>query len=253
MFERAMIGLHLGLVAAVLALSLAALGLGRRFELLLDRGGAGGWWLIAAWLLVAALVALVPRRVMQWRVGLLISAAGLLAAALAGVWRGAPQAGAVAVGLTLLALVLMLVAQQVRAQVKKVPVRAAQGRAAAPDQVTAKGAGIGIARRLAWWIWAMCMVGGFIVANVGASNAARGIGYVAMLLGFFVMLPALSVAGWFPRVAGLCWLLAALALAAVAYAAADPGCAVGAGAVLVCAALLGRATPRDADAGEVGL
>ena len=69
MFERAMVGLHLGSIAALTAIAAASLAWGSGFELLKSKQGAGHWVFIALWLAMAALIALPRRPVAAWKCG----------------------------------------------------------------------------------------------------------------------------------------------------------------------------------------
>lgn len=247
MFERAMNGLHVALTAALAAMALASVIWGADFELLAARQGNGAWWFIGIWLGLSIAIAVLPGSIVQWRAGLYVSAAALLVTALAGLWRAAPHAVTMGIALLALAAILVFSAWQLRARPHKpARVSAKAVRATKPVAQPADWK-----RRLCWWILALCMAEAFRMAHLGAGNAVKAVGSLGMLLAFFVLLPALSVSTWFPRLAGACWLLAAGLLAWLLWH--TPGISVAIGVALLAAGgvMLLRAPPHDVDKSEM--
>ncbi|MBA3624389.1 MAG: hypothetical protein H0W48_08045 [Methylibium sp.] len=224
-----MVGLHLGAVAALTAVAAASLVWGAGFELLKIKQGSGHWVFIALWLLAAALIALPQRAVAAWKCGLAAFVGVCCIAAVLGLWRGAPLALGVAVSLAVLALGAAAAARAVSEhRVKRTRTRSGE---TVKDSATVLPVGgvdtdlppLARVRRavglngVLWWSWALLFVQAFRCAHTGDAAAVRGVGHAAMLLSFFVMLPALCVSRWWPRPAAAAWGVAAalwLALAA---------------------------------------
>ncbi|GGC11883.1 hypothetical protein GCM10007205_21250 [Oxalicibacterium flavum] len=240
MFERAMTGLHVALTAALAAMAVASVLLGADFELLAARQGNGAWWFIGIWLVLSALIAVLPGSIVQWRAGLCVSAAALLVAALAGLWRGAPHAMAMGIALLTLAAILVFSAWQLRARPHK-PAHLARSDARPADWK----------RRLCWWIVVLCMAEAFRMAQLGAGNAVKGAGSFGMLLVFFVLLPALSVSTWFPRLAGIGWLLATVPMTWLLWRTPSVSVAIGMALVAAGGVMLLRAPVQDIDKSEM--
>lgn len=248
MFERAMTGLHVALTAALATMALASVLLGADFELLAARQGNGAWWFIGIWLVLSALIAVLPGSIVQWRAGLYVSAAALLVTALAGLWRGAPHAMAMGIALLALAVILVFSAWQLRARPHK-PARAVASKAAHPASSDARP--VDWKRRLCWWIVALCMAEAFRMAHLGAGNAVKGAGSFGMLLVFFVLLPALSVSTWFPRLAGVGWLLATVPMTWLLWHTPSVSVAIGMALVAAGGVMLLRAPAHDIDKSEM--
>lgn len=244
MFERVMTGLHAALIAAFAVLATTAVILGHGFELLAARGGTGAWWFIAVWLSLSALLAVLPDAIVRWKAALRITAAILVATALAGLWQGVPLGMAMSVSLVVLAALLLFSATRLQPRARK---KIHRPQAATPSPQAA----IDWPRRLSWWVWAICMIEAFRLSHLGIGDQQKAIGCVGMLIGFFVMLPALSVSTWYPRLASVCWLLSAALLAAVAWTSTNISSAGGAVMVTVCASLLWFAVRHDTDKSEL--
>ncbi|WP_293775605.1 hypothetical protein [uncultured Oxalicibacterium sp.] len=244
MFERLMTGLHASLVAAFAVLATAAVMLGRGFELLAATGGMGAWWFIAAWLLLSAMIAVLPEAIVRWKAGLRITAIALVVTALAGLRQDVPLAVEMSVSLIVLAALLLFAASRLQARVLK---KINRPQAA----VTVARTATDWPRRLSWWVLALCMLEAFRLSHLGIGDQQKAIGCLGMLIAFFVMLPSLSVSTWYPRLASACWLLSAVFLAGVAWTSSNISSAGGTVLVAMCASLLWFAVRQDTDKSEL--
>ncbi|MDH0865863.1 hypothetical protein [Mitsuaria sp. GD03876] len=85
-----------------------------------------------------------------------------------------------------------------------------------------------LARYAGFWITALLMVESFRLAHLVAVDPQRGVGMLGMLLTFFLVLPAVSLAAWLRRTAIVLLALAALAFAALAGVSGVPQAGVAA-------------------------
>jgi len=244
MFERAMIGLHVSLAATLAMLALAAIALGANLELLATRNGNGAWWFIGIWLVLSTAIASIPRVMIMWLTGLRACAIALGIVTVAGIWQHSPLAIEMAIALSVLVMIMLFVSHQLHARPSK-PMR----HAIIVSPIIKQR--VDWARRLSWWVLVLCMAEAFRLGQIGSGDVAKGIGNVGMLLSFFVMLPFLSVSTWFPRLAGMGWLLSATLLAAMAFHSSNLSSAVGSVLTASCAVMLLRAKAADADKSEL--
>ncbi|HWU98729.1 MAG TPA: hypothetical protein VN114_09465 [Oxalicibacterium sp.] len=246
MFERSMIGLHVTFAAVFALLACAAIWWGVDFELLSARNGHAAWWFLGIWLLLSLAIAFIPPSIVTvWRTGLFFCMAVLVLVVIAGIRQNSPLAMDMAVALMVIAAPIMFVTQKLRAQ----PAKSVRNTAPvlAPPMARQK---INWSRRLCWCVLALCMLEAFRLGQV-SSNLLKGVGSAGMLLSFFVMLPALSVSTWFPRIASACWFLAAALLIAMAWYSSSISSALGVAPVVICVVLLWRTKPQDISKSEL--
>ena len=233
MFERCMIGLHAGAVASLVLIGALSLIFGRGLELLALNQGAGPWLWLALWLGLALTIALARRALVAWRLGLGACGAALGASALVGWHWRAPLAGEVGVGAAVLALACAALAlgigeRRVR-DVRRSRLPTSAATAGMADAAVAAGAERRVARAGASTLstasaastvaaWAPFTIAfGLFFAWARGAEPLRDAGHVGMLLAFFWLLPGAALRRWFPRASGLCFALAALGIAALAW------------------------------------
>lgn len=222
-FERAMAGVFPGSVAALAVVAAASLVLGPRFQLLQADQGSGPWVYLGLAGLITLGVARLTTPVPAWRLGLALVAAAMLGAALAGGLRlGASPLGlTMAAALIAVAVFCAFVATRLgEDRVKRVRAPAARSDAAAARAAPPPGpARLAVQQALRWLAWVATMVEPFRLAHLDGGKAVVGVGHVGMLLGFFLMLPAVSLRAWYPRTATALWLAGAAGLGALAWPA----------------------------------
>jgi hypothetical protein len=219
--ERWLLGLFAALPAALVAAALLQLAPPPGLPPLSQRPLWLVWALIVGWLLMAGGLAWAGRRPLRlWRLGLGALAALLLLAALVSLWAGLPQGPAMALSLTLLAAGAFGLMRAVRE---------GQRRPARPSGPTVRATA-----RLAWWqrvvphmrrhagFWlsGALMLECFRMAYVVAVDPQRGVGMLGMLLVFFLVLPAVSLAAWLPRSAAVLLALASAGFASLGWLSA---------------------------------
>ncbi len=219
--ERWLLGLFAALPAALVAASLLQLAPPPGLSPLSQRPLWLAWALIVGWLLMAGGLAWAGRRpVRLWRLSLSALAALLLLAALLSLGADLPQGRAMALSLALLAAGALGLTRIV----KDGPER--------PGRLTGPVV-LGAARRTWWrqvvphlrryagfWLSGALMVECFRMAYVVAVDPQRGVGMLGMLLVFFLVLPAVSLAAWLPRSAAILLALASAGFALLAWLSA---------------------------------
>lgn len=181
------------------------------------------WTLIGVWLMLATALSLAGRQdasLWRWALGLL--AALLALVALATVMAGLPLAGPMVMACGGLALCMLGLARCIGPQ--RVRAERARPEPAPPGPAQPlQRAGVWrrtarhLVRHAGFWLCGALTVESFRLAHIVAVDPQRGVGMVGMLLGFFVLLPAVSLAPWFPRVAALLSLTTAAGLAGLAW------------------------------------
>lgn len=237
-----MTGLHVGLAIALATLALMSILLGADFELLTARQGSAAWWFIVIWLATSLVIAVLPNTLIMWRVGLFLSAATLIATAIAGILVAARLGWMLAIALFLLAALLLFAATRLKARQRNV--------ATPTIGKTICSSSINWPRRLSWWVLSICMLEAFRMSYTGAGDVIKAIGCAGMLIAFFLMLPALSLSTWYPRFSAATWILSALSFATLAWLSASLVIWSAAALCMLCAMLMLRLNPHDPGVGE---
>jgi hypothetical protein len=193
----------------------------------LPRWLAGAW--VVLWLGGTLLLARIASARGRWSVALVASATMALAAAgmaFAGAvgWRHGAAWLMVAFALAALAAVVA------RWQSKPVRKRAREETGEPARAADARGA-----PWPAFGASAFVFVDGFLRSLGGPEDGQRGAGMLLMLVAFFVLLPAASLAPWHPRASRATWWSGALAGLAVVTTVATPTATGLASAALACA------------------
>jgi hypothetical protein len=194
---------------------------------------------VVVWLCLTLALARVGSARKRWVLVLMGSAgAAALAAALALVRHGSV---ADALGWSMVAVVLAGLGVLV-ARWRTKPVRVAQRRTA-PRAASATGWAIAIG----YGVCAALFIDGF-ARSLAAPGATRGAGMLLMLVTFFLLLPAATLASWYPRIARIGWTTGATCALAVVILVDTPSLA----GLLVTLAVAGYAVgaPIQADDGE---
>lgn len=217
MFERWMIGLFGASVVALTAVCVASVLLRARFELLLNQKGWGVWAFLAGWLVLGALIARISRPVAAWRIVLGLTAFVLGATAVAGFAVGSALSAEFLAALSLGAVLCIAIAMMIgEERVKRPRVRRLRVGSYAAHRPLSTGALDSIAvwrkrviRGLPFWATGIVFVESFRLAFVVNQDPARGAGMVGMLIAFFLLLPAASLATWLPRTSATLYAIAA--------------------------------------------
>lgn len=212
------------------------------------------WALVGFWPLLAVCIAAVTRRDSQvWKLGFGVAAGGLMLAAILGLVTGGASTGAITLSLLALALssgALGMALGEPRPEKPPKPrsrppsfkdkgmetgmENMASAASCAPDasadahpdrslRPSRRRMALLIAclahlrRHAGFWMSAVLMVESFRLAHVVAVDPQRGVGMVGMLLTFFLVLPAVSLAAWFPRTALVLLTLAAAGFAGIGW------------------------------------
>lgn len=245
--ERWLIGLHTGAVAALGVVVAASLWRGRALELLPQNAGAGPWLWLLLWLVLAALISR-ARPLLAWRLGIGACALGLLLPASVGLVQRAPFAQAMALSLLLLASACVAIGfASGRARARPLRRALASEGSASEARAQQHSPRERLQRAMPALLWLGCVVVFcvcFAWARIGAGAAVQGSGHVGMLLTFFVLIPALGLSRWFPRLAAALWLSAALLFGLLSLRFGEPGPLALSLVVLVGAGVLWRDQPR---------
>lgn len=234
---RALLGLFAALPAALVAASLLQLAPPPGLPALAQRPLWTAWALIGGWLALAATLAGVRRAVTLWRAALGTLAALLLLGAAGSLLGRLPLGGPMAVSLALLAAATLALAgfideRRVRAE-RPAAGPDARGARDPSHRPGAAGEGRGapsrwtrlrrhLVRHAGFWLCAGLMLESFRLAFGASADPQRGVGMLGMLLVFFVVLPAVSLAGWLPRTASGLLMAAALGFGALAWRSSLP-------------------------------
>lgn len=198
MLERVLTGLYGGAMVMLVAVGLASLMLGRRFELLAAFGGYGAWYFIAGWLAWTIALAKFARPRLSWRITLWALSVLLITVAAVGVFA-ALRSGRV--DLQNLALDIAIACSALAIACVLLVLRIPQTHA--PTDALAK---IRTASSRDWTVAArfgfaaIALIYAFWIAHTSPpASPQSGAGALALLTAFFVSLPAVSIAIWFPR------------------------------------------------------
>lgn len=220
---RFFLSLFAMLPAALLAVMLLHLAPPPGLPSLAHRPVWTAWALLGLWFLMSVVLAWrTQREVRRWRISLGTLAVLLAAAAAYGLWHRQPMALAVALSLGGLAVAALVMGCAIKA---KPPARragpkrtkvdhvgpAAPASASAELIVGAPRSGGAVGRRVlehllrhgGFWLVGILMLESFRLAYVAGVDPERGVGMVGMLLSFFLVLPALSLASWLPGIAAV--------------------------------------------------
>lgn len=207
--ERFFLGLHASTPAALLVASLLQLFPPAQLASPALRPAWLSWAAIGLWLILSLLLALVRRRLLLWRLALVATAVMLLAVAWAGAALHAALSVSVALSLGLIGAACAALAPAIGPhRVRQHPQRA-ERRAHVPAQPLWRRLWAG----LPFWVAGGLLVEAFRLAHIVGSEPQRGSGMVGMLLAFFLLLPAATLAPWMRRTAALLAVAGALAYA----------------------------------------
>ena len=234
--ERFLLALHVTLPAALLAITLVQLFPPPQLSAPAQRPVWAVLGLLGLWLALSLLAALLRRRLRLWRFTLAATAVLMLAAAGAGLALHTAHAWAFALtlaglGAACAALVPAIGPHRVREH------RRARGKVALRHPAPPLGRRLHAG--LPFWVAGGLLVEAFRLAHFATHDPQRGSGMVGMLLAFFLLLPAASLAPWLRRTAAVLALAAAAAYAWLAlrsgltqwWVAAALSCAVAAQAL----------------------
>lgn len=202
MLERFLTGLYGGAMVMLVAVALASILLGRRFELLAAFGGYGAWYFIAGWLAWTIALATFARPRRSWRITLWVLSVLFVLVAVVGVfdaWRSgrvdlqnlALDIALACAALAIACVLIVLRIPQTDALADTPPkIRATRAR---DWTVAARFGFVAIALIYAFWI----------AQSSPPASAESGAGALGLLTAFFISLPAVSVVIWFPRSAAI--------------------------------------------------
>jgi hypothetical protein len=197
MAERIFLGLHATVPAALLAITLVQLFPPPQLTSPALRPIWAEWGAIGLWLMLTVLVAALPRRMLLWRAALAVTAALLLAAAFAGAALHTAQAISFALALGLLGAACAALTPALGPHRVREHRRAAGGNAAPRRPVRP------LWRRmlagLPFWVSGGLLIEAFRLAHLVAREPQRSSGMVGMLVAFFLLLPAATLAPWLRR------------------------------------------------------
>lgn len=214
--ERFLVGLHAGVPAALLAVSLLQLFPPSELSSPARRPLWAVWGLVGLWLAFTLLLALPARRFVLWRGALSLTSVWLLLAALAGMVLHSALAMPFALALGLLALACVALAPVLGPHRVREHHRHAAGNKLAPRRRVAPPPWRRLLAGWPFWVAGVLMLQAFWFAHIVAREPQRGSGMVGMLVAFFLLLPAATLAPWLRRTAAT---LAACAAAVHAWLA----------------------------------
>jgi hypothetical protein len=213
--ERFLLGLHATVPAALLAIALVQLFPPPQLAAQSQRPLWVVWSLIGLWLGLSLLAAaLLRRRLLLWRAALATSTLLLLAAAWAGLALHTAQAMTFALALVALgaacaacaALAPAIGPRRLREQHRR-------AHAKAPARHPSRPLWRRLLAGFPFWAAGGLLIEAFRLAHVVAREPQRGAGMVGMLLAFFLLLPAATLAPWLRRTAVMLAVVAAAAYA----------------------------------------
>ncbi len=222
-----MIGLYAGLMPAFTAVCVAALVLGKDFDLLGKKFNHGPWVLVFCWLAISLLIALIKRPVTAWRAGLYSSACVLFIGGVAGILSSAPHSEIFLLSLCLLAISLIATAMMIgEDKVKRpkdkpvaaftsvvdvVPTDDISSPAKSYVESILSAATFNAKRWLYYFLFgwaALVFVESFRFAHIIAVDPHRGVGMFGVLIAILLLVPAASIVTWWPRAASVLYAVA---------------------------------------------
>jgi hypothetical protein len=215
--ERALVALTAAVLPAFLAICAFALVAGPRFELLGRALHHGPFVLIFTWLAISAALCTLRNAVVLWRTVFALSAIILGGAAIAGVLMATPLGWPMLAALVALAISLAWVGLVIGEDKVKRPSRSRENGApqkskSAPEvrvaEANVEGKGDRWLRTALFTWSAILFIEAFRMAHIVGTDPHRGVGMVGMLIALLIVLPAASIAAWWPRATAVTMLIA---------------------------------------------
>lgn len=207
--ERFFLGLHASVPAALLVASLVQLFPPAQLVSPSLRPAWLSWAAIGLWGVLSLLLAFIRRRLLLWRLALAATAVMLLAAAGAGAALHAALSVSFALSLGLLGAACVALAPAIGPHQVRQHQQRADRRAQSPDAPLWRRLWAG----LPFWVAGGLFAEAFRLAHIVGTEPQRGSGMVGMLVAFFLLLPAATLAPWMRRTAAVLAVASALVYA----------------------------------------